>query len=86
MRCSWLIVATSIAWLVLDNGACAKGFFDLFMSPSDDARIGEEEHPKILEEFGGRTPILQLGFMSIQLDSFWYKLPKHQMRVSPSRY
>ena len=61
MRLSRLIVATLIAWLVLANGACAKELFDLFMSPSDEARIGEEEHPKILEEFGGVYPDPAIG-------------------------
>ena len=70
MRCSWLIVATSIAWLVLHNGACAKGFFDLFMSPSDEAKIGEEEHPKILEEFGGEYSDPAIGLYVNSIGQF----------------
>ncbi len=53
LRCSALIVAGAVACFVMCSSARAQDLFDLFMSPSDEARIGKEEHPKILEQFGG---------------------------------
>lgn len=35
--------------------------FTAFMSPSDEIRIGAEQHPKILEEFGGAYDDPELG-------------------------
>ena len=35
------------------NPATGDSAFTLFMSPSDEARVGAQEHPKILARFGG---------------------------------
>ena len=52
LRCFFVFVAVFFYWTPL-HSVCASDLFDLFMSPSDEARIGQEEHPKILAEFGG---------------------------------
>ena len=40
------------------------------MSPSDEARIGNEEHPKILEEFGGAYPDPAIGLYVNSIGQF----------------
>ena len=35
------------------NPATGESAFTLFMPPSDEIRVGAQEHPKILERFGG---------------------------------
>ncbi len=35
------------------NPATGKSSFTAFMSPEDELRVGREQHPKILKEFGG---------------------------------
>ena len=52
LRFFFVVVAVLFYWTPLHR-VCASDLFDLFMSPSDEARIGQEEHPKILAEFGG---------------------------------
>ena len=39
--------------LVFTAAASAQGLLDLVMSPAEEKRIGAQEHPKILEQFGG---------------------------------
>ena len=39
--------------LLVSHPVFADSILDLFMSPADEQRIGEEEHPKILKAFGG---------------------------------
>lgn len=38
------------------NPATGKPSFTGFMSAADEARVGAEEHPKLLEHFGGKYP------------------------------
>ena len=52
LRCFFVFVAVFFYWTPL-HSVSASDLFALFMSPSDEARIGQEEHPKILAEFGG---------------------------------
>ena len=61
LRFRHLILATLIVCFSISGPAHAKGLLDLFMSPSDEAEIGAEQHPKILEEFGGRYDDLGLS-------------------------
>ena len=35
------------------NPATGQQSFTAFMSPAEEARVGAQEHPKILKEFGG---------------------------------
>ena len=61
LRFFYLILATLIVSWSMNGTAHSKGLLDLFMSPSDEAEIGAEQHPKILEEFGGRYDDLGLS-------------------------
>lgn len=53
------VALASAAYLLLGLSACSTNpatgeqSFTAFMSPEDELRIGREQHPKILEEFGG---------------------------------
>ncbi|MDP6351236.1 MAG: M48 family metalloprotease [Alphaproteobacteria bacterium] len=53
MRRISVIVAGVVALAVGGAPVSAQGLLDLFMSPAQEARIGAEQHPKILAEFGG---------------------------------
>ena len=43
------------------NPATGEQSFTAFMSPADEKRLGAEQHPKILEEFGGAYEDPELG-------------------------
>lgn len=43
------------------NPATGEQSFTAFMSPADEKRLGAEQHPKILEEFGGAYENPELG-------------------------
>jgi predicted Zn-dependent protease len=43
------------------NPATGEQSFTAFMSPADEKRVGAEQHPQILEEFGGAYDDPQLG-------------------------
>lgn len=53
------IALAGLAGLLLGLAACSTNpatgeqSFTAFMSPQDELRVGREQHPKILEEFGG---------------------------------
>lgn len=43
------------------NPATGEQSFTAFMSPQDEVRIGSEQHPKILEQFGGALDDPEIG-------------------------
>jgi predicted Zn-dependent protease len=43
------------------NPATGNQDFTAFMSPEDELRVGQEEHPKILKQYGGNYNDLKLG-------------------------
>jgi len=56
MRWTKLIALLPVLWLVAGcstNPATGKQSFTAFMSKEDELRIGAEEHPKMIKEFGG---------------------------------
>ena len=61
LRFRHLILATLIVCFSVDSRGHADGLLDLFMSQKDEAQVGAEQHPKILEEFGGRYDDLGLS-------------------------
>ena len=54
-------LSTSVALLITSlasagcavNPATGEQSFTAFMSPAEEIRVGQEQHPKILKEFGG---------------------------------
>src|SRR4051794_2537218 len=38
------------------NPATGRSSFTGFMSPTEEVKVGGDEHPKILQEFGGEYP------------------------------
>ena len=56
-RCLSGLVAAALALALLAgctvNPATGQSSFTGFMSPADEKRVGAEEHPKILKQFGG---------------------------------
>lgn len=53
-----LVTATALALLVqagctTTNPATGEQSFTAFMSPAEELKVGREEHPKILDQFGG---------------------------------
>ena len=49
------------------NPATGEDSFTAFMSPAEELRVGREEHPKVLKQFGGgyKDPVLQAYVDSI---------------------
>lgn len=55
-RCSALLLlatATLVAPACTTNPATGESSFTAFMSPDDEKHVGAEEHPKLVEQFGG---------------------------------
>jgi len=52
MRVAAAAAALALAW-TLPQAAEAQRPTSLFMSPADEAKLGRQEHPKILKAFGG---------------------------------
>ena len=54
---SWILSTLVISTLLLSgcstNRATGEQSFTAFMSEEDESRIGAEEHPKMLQAFGG---------------------------------
>ena len=72
-KCAYALSCSFVGLLLITNPACADSILDLFMSRSDEQRIGGEEHPKVLKSFGGEyehdvlTPYVQsLGQFLVQ--------------------
>ena len=57
------------------NPATGSQSFTAFMSPEDEARVGAEEHPKILRELGG-------AYKAIPLDAYVRKIGTKLASVS----
>lgn len=49
-----LLVLASVLGGCTTNPATGEQSFTAFMSPDDELKVGAEEHPKILKQFGGR--------------------------------
>ncbi len=67
------------------NPATGEQSFTAFMSPEDEKRIGAEEHPKILKQFGGAYDEVQVAGYAAQLGTGLVKvseLPDEQFRFT----
>ncbi len=56
-----LLIATLVAPACTTNPATGRSSFTAFMSPDDEKRVGAQEHPKLVEQFGGDYPDASLA-------------------------
>ena len=67
------------------NPATGERRFTAFMSPEDEKRIGADEHPKIIKQFGGAYDEVQVSGYAAQLGTAIVKvseLPDDQFRFT----
>ena len=68
------------------NPATGESSFTGLMSESDEQSIGRENHPKILEEFGGAYPDQQVQHMSPASATSWRAPRTGPTSASPSPF
>lgn len=56
-----LAIATLVAPACTTNPATGRSSFTAFMSPDDEKRVGAQEHPKLVDQFGGDYPDASLA-------------------------
>ncbi len=79
-----LLLVGSIAACAV-NPATGERRFTAFMSPEDEKRVGADEHPKIIKQFGGAYDEVQVSAYAAQLGTALVKvseLPDEQFRFT----